>query len=503
MAQPDDSAYQQNPYGTQDPSALFAQLSQQNSQNNGVSQGLAVAGFNPAMQHAQQIQSQMSRILGSIKQGDDEDPLDYQLRQSKAVAQGFTSLDPQTAMRADQQTLRLQNAKAEQNKLKADTEYLSSEAKSKNLATAQSAVDPMVWVQMGKDKLGLPTANAVGNAVRLTDDNGKIRDGWSTEMQDELTKAGGMKPGMQAMRQSQYLAYLEKINEGKAYATVLGAQMRQQAMMGTKMSPDAIDSYAQAVIDRDQPPMKPPINTRNPAAVQNYNDYVAAIKAKGADPSTIDSSDYVNNTKLYNAFNDGPEGQSVRRFNVALTHANLLRQYVANMKDGQPMDVPLVNYFRTAWQKSSGKPMPPTVDAMKDFVADEWTQAIISSRNGAALADRAAAQSNLTRNASSSQINSVLDGWQALGSGQLDGLHQQFRSGLQGVPAAKVESRWNAKLSQEAQDEYTKTGGGRTAPIAPPAGGARARITKDGGKTFYTVPESQLNDAIKAGWSKG
>ena len=110
MASPDDSAYSDNPYGTTDPTALFQQLTAQN-QNRGnagiISQGTMSAGFNPSMQQSRQIQDQMSKILQGVgPPQDNEDPLDYQMRQARAVSTGMSATNPNIAIKADTRTIK-------------------------------------------------------------------------------------------------------------------------------------------------------------------------------------------------------------------------------------------------------------------------------------------------------------------------------------------------------------------------------------------------------------
>lgn len=509
MASPDDTAYQDNPYGVSDPTAMFQQFSKDNSQNyqtGGINQGLMVAGLNPAMQHSRAVQSNLSAILAANPAEEGEDPYDTQIRQARAVAAGMNRLDPNIAMRADQQIIRLSQAKAQMAKLGADTAQVKQET---SAAQAKEGADPMVWVQQGKDQFGLPSYQQIGQGTPMMNPDGSYNTGWSNQAMDELQKNGGMQPGRTQMRQSQYLQLVERTGEGRNIAMMARIQAQTQLQLMGRMSDQTIDDLATSIHDRDRPPQEMPVS-RDPVSKMNYDRLVQAYDAKYGEGAyaSVDKSDFAVNTKTYNEFGPGISGQRVQNFNVALTHANLLREYASRMKaDGSMPDVPFLNYFQTMWQQAGGKPAPTTFDAMKDFVADEWGQAIISSRGGATLTDREKAQDKLSRNASAEQIGSVLDGWQALGGGQLDGLERRFKSSLQGVPADKADARWQAKLSPEARAEYYKTSGGRTAPPLRNPGDTGAitapvRMVSPDGKLSGLVPAASVAEAERNGWKR-
>lgn len=473
----DDSAYNDNPYGVTDPTVLYQNLMDKAGPEGGAMSSMArsatAGGFNPAVQHSQAVQAQLQKIMAGVgDMQDGEDPIDHQMRQARAVATGMTQTDPNVAMKADQQMLRLQNAKTQQAHLQADTEHIGAET---TASKDKEASDPMLWVKSGKDGMGLPTYQQIGQGTSLVDANGQYRPGWSQDALDELNKNGGFKPGTMQMRQSAYLSLLERTNEGRNIAAMARVQQQMQTQLMGAMPPNVIDDLATSIHDRDRPPQEMP-TSRDPVSKMNYARLVEAYDAKygpGAYAS-VDKSDFANNAKTYNEFGPGQSGARVQSFNVFLTHSNLLREYASRMKpDGSMPDVPFLNYFQTMWQKQGGQPAPQAFDAMRDIVADEGAQAIISSRNGAALTDREKFQEKLVRSSSQDQIGGVLDGWSTLGGGQLDGLERRYKSSLQGVPQDKVDDRWNRKLSPEAQAEYVKSHGGRVAPPNNVGGGAK------------------------------
>jgi hypothetical protein len=452
MAAADDTAYQGNPYGTADPTALFQQFSQQNAKGpmGGMNQGLMQAGLNPTMQHAQQVQNSLQAILASNQPEEGEDPLDAQMRQAKAVATGMLRVDPQVAMRADQQTLRLQNAKVQQAQLTAETAAYNAKTQQANV---DMATDPMVMVKPGKDAFGLPTASVVGNSVPITDEKGGIRTGWSSDVSSELQK----NPGTQAMRQSQYLDLIEKMNEGRNITAYARAQAQLQQFNANTMSPDAIHAYNDQVVAGLAPVMKLPSgSSRSPAQTTNYNNAVLDLQQRGVDPGSLDDTAFKNNISQLNAFNHGQQADVVRSLNTAVQHAKLLKDYFTAQQNN---DTPALNWIENKWADLKGQPIPKTVDAMKQFVSDEWVKGIVGQRP--ALADRIMAQDSASRNASPAQFASIMDGWAGLGAGQLNSLRREMEGGLK----TGTGDPW----SQDKMDRlwYGADASGRGGKVAP------------------------------------
>ena len=171
---PDDAAYQDNPYGTVDPATLFQQLTQQN-QNRGamgqISQGTMQAGFNPAMQRATTIQNNLQAILAGTPAEEGEDPLDTQIRQARAVATGMLRVDPQTAMRASQQLLRLEQAQKQQASLSAETEGRQAATRAQQIKNIEAQNTPMaIYEQTTDPKTGLMDFKQYGTVPVFEDD---------------------------------------------------------------------------------------------------------------------------------------------------------------------------------------------------------------------------------------------------------------------------------------------------------------------------------------------
>jgi hypothetical protein len=509
MAAQDDSAYQDNPYGMTDPTQQFQQLTQQN-QNGGalgqIRQGALQAGYNPAQQHAQMVATRMQSILGNVGDVDGEDPIDTAIRKAQAVSRGMANVDPKIAGNADQQVLRLTEAKTQQGRLKAETSLENAQTLDANQKAAAQAADPMVWVQNGKDGMGLPTARLVGKPVAMFNEDGTTRNGWSNDMQDELGRNGGFKDGMQMMRQSQYTQMMEHMNEGRNMAQLMHSQQQLQLQMLSRQSPDAIAAQASQITDGLAPMPKPP-QGRNPVLMQNYNDLIEAIKANGADPGQIDESSFPNNVKQLNAFNHGPQADLTKSLNVAVQHAKLLKDYFTAQ---QNHDTPALNWIENKWADMTGQPIPKTVDAMKDFVSDEWVKGIVGQRP--ALADRVGAQDKASRNASNAQFASVMDGWAGLGAGQLNGLKREMEGGLKkgtGDPwdQAKMDKLWygtgpqgtGGKIAPETRAYMDAATENNVARVSAAENGGKVKVMGPDGKAGM-IPAARLKDYQAQGY---
>jgi len=507
MAQQDDSAYQSNPYGTQDPTQLFQDMTQKNQQTGvagGIQQGLAAAGGNSDLNRARFVQTRMAQILQTTGEAkDDEDPLDFQMRQARAVSRGFANADPRISMNADQQVIRLQNAKAEQAKLNATTEYQKAETTKAKMQTAEAAADPMIVVRNKKDQYGLDTMERVGAPVTMFNDDGTSRTGWSNDIRGEMQKAGGT-PDLTFMKQSDYNKFMS--NENRTLAQAIRAKQMQDLQMLSVQSPEAVKAQAERVENGLEQLPTPPAG-RNPVLMLNYNRLADQISADGMDPGSIHREVYQNNLTHQRAFNEGTQADNIRRFGVMMTHAELARQYFATLKESEfdKGKIPLLNAITNRWQAMTGESGPITVDSVNEFLADEASSAIIGAKNGTALTDRISAQKKTNKTSSPAQYNSVIDSWQNLASGQLEGYHREWASGLRKGNGdtwdkALLDKYWYGdetnvgKVTPEAKAWAEKSQGGKTPArseasqiASAPGEGTTGTVTQNGQTLDYVI----------------
>lgn len=88
-------------------------------------------GGSPEVLQAKKMQGAMQNIMQQVQSTapPNEDPLDYQLRLSKAMMSGMSDVNPQVAMKATENAVRLQQAKAQQATLAAKGEEEQQKSK--------------------------------------------------------------------------------------------------------------------------------------------------------------------------------------------------------------------------------------------------------------------------------------------------------------------------------------------------------------------------------------
>lgn len=122
-------------------------------------------------------------------------------------------------------------------------------------------------------------------------------------------------------------------------------------------------------------------------------------------------------------FSKGPTARSIQSFNTLTTHLDLLGQMVTALGNGNNK---APNAIKNAWQEQTGQTMPTDFEGVKTIVGDELVKAILGS--GGALGDREAAQKSLDRANSPAQLNSLIDKYQKLAGGQLEGFRKRYES---------------------------------------------------------------------------
>ncbi len=136
---------------------------------------------------------------------------------------------------------------------------------------------------------------------------------------------------------------------------------------------------------------------------------------------TYDQNSFGSRAKAIKDFATGPQGNTIRSFDVAIDHLDTLKQYAKALDSG---DNRLINEIRNRWLQNTGSPLPTNVQAIGPIVGAEVSKAIIGSNN--ALADREELRKPLQLSNSLPQIYGAIQGYQALMGGQLKGLKKQY-----------------------------------------------------------------------------
>lgn len=182
----------------------------------------------------------------------------------------------------------------------------------------------------------------------------------------------------------------------------------------TRLTPE-MDANARAISTGQLPPISG-YGLRSPGA--------AMIMARVLELNPYYSAkDYLVQSKAEKDFGTGKNGDKVRSFNVSIDHLSTLSELNDALKNG---DVKQINRLGNAYADQFGGTAPGNFDAAKQIVADEIVKAITGAAG--ALGDRETASKTLDRAKSPEQLNGVINTYQKLMSGQLNGLRLQYQA---------------------------------------------------------------------------
>jgi hypothetical protein len=122
-------------------------------------------------------------------------------------------------------------------------------------------------------------------------------------------------------------------------------------------------------------------------------------------------------------FTSGPQGNTIRSFNVLVDHLDTLNEAAAALKNG---DTRLLNRFKQTWAANTGGTAPTNFDGVKALVGDEIVKAVVGSAG--ALADREEVKKDLDRASSPQQLAQLVEKYKKLALGQLHGLQKQYET---------------------------------------------------------------------------
>jgi hypothetical protein len=219
--------------------------------------------------------------------------------------------------------------------------------------------------------------------------------------------------------------------------------------------PAVIETNAQAIATGQMPPLTG-YALRSPGAAAT----MARVMQIKPDYS---AKDYGTQSKAEKDFATGKQGNSVRSFNVALSHLDTLDKLADALKNG---DVQALNRFGNYIATQTGAPAPTNFDAVKHIVADEIVKAVTGSAG--ALGDREAAAKTIQSANSPAQLKGVVAQYKELMVGQLHGLRDQYK-------ATTGKEDFDTKYLSEAA--RTLANHGRATALNPVASGTPADIT--------------------------
>ena len=122
-------------------------------------------------------------------------------------------------------------------------------------------------------------------------------------------------------------------------------------------------------------------------------------------------------------FATGTQGNRVTFLNTAVAHGDTLAPLVDALDNG---DMTAINAAKNFYKKQMGKEAPLNFDAVKRIYGEEITKAIVA--NGGTGDERKEAGKMLDAANSPAQLKGVIDKYQELLGGQLEGLRTQYKS---------------------------------------------------------------------------
>jgi hypothetical protein len=166
----------------------------------------------------------------------------------------------------------------------------------------------------------------------------------------------------------------------------------------------------------------------------------------------FDPTDFSTKQKAEKDFATGKQGNTVRSFNVALTHLDTLGQLADALHNGNAQ---LVNKIGNIVSQQTGSPAVTNFNAAKTIVANEIVKAIVGSGGG--VEDRDKAQKVVNDANSPAQLKGVIDTYKQLMAGQLHGLRLQYE-------AATKKNDFDRFLTPQAKTQLmgATPGGGAT-----------------------------------------
>lgn len=202
------------------------------------------------------------------------------------------------------------------------------------------------------------------------------------------------------------------------------------------VDPVQVETLAQMVAKGQ---MKPPTGAalRSPL-------WGAVMARVGQSNPEYNDQDYGTTTKALKDFATGKQGNSVRSFNVLLSHLNTLGQLSDALGNGNAQ---AFNQLGNALARQTGGAAPTNFEAVKHIVGDEVVKAVTGGAG--ALGDREAIAKTINAANSPAQLRGVINSIKDLAVGQLGGLEQQYQTSTR-------RNDFSRFLSPEAQALYGK-----------------------------------------------
>jgi len=193
--------------------------------------------------------------------------------------------------------------------------------------------------------------------------------------------------------------HIQRVDGGSAQGGMMGALQAQAAQIASYQMP---------------PPTGRAATSAQGAAIMQM---VSQLNPQ------YDATQYHEKNAAVVKFGSGKQGDQVRSLNVAVDHLDQLGNAVQALGNG---NVRLFNGISQSFAAATGSAIPTNFDAIKNFVTDEVTKAVIGGGGG--VGDRDKAAQIISRANSPQQLTQAITQVQGLMGGQLNGLRRQYEA---------------------------------------------------------------------------
>lgn len=239
------------------------------------------------------------------------------------------------------------------------------------------------------------------------------------------------------------------LDQGKTWNPIPGSVASDKFNPNTAASPQNIETIADAIGTYKQGPLTG-FALRSPGAQQ----IMSRVFEKYPQ---YDAKNFATAQQTMNNFSKGPQGNSVRSFNVALEHLDTLKDLTAALGNN---DVKRINQLSQRVSEELGRAAPTNFEAAKQIIGEEIIKAVVTGGGG--VTERQAAGERLSRANSPQQLAGVIDTYQSLLVGQLKGLKTQYEGGTLGRTdfedrflTPRARELYKSKLASTSQGGWT------------------------------------------------
>lgn len=153
--------------------------------------------------------------------------------------------------------------------------------------------------------------------------------------------------------------------------------------------------------------------------LQGVKDYAAELKPDANREEAVENYNAAN--RALNSFGSGKQGDTVRSFNVAYAHMDVLNNLIDALGNG---DTQAINAAKQSYEQQFGSEAPTNFDTVKTILSDEVNKAAVGGAG--ALGDREEIRSSIARAGSPQQLKGAVDIYKKLITGQMQGMQKQY-----------------------------------------------------------------------------